>query len=102
MTEEQGYTKRKTKFQDQLLNLNPRDQPQMHDLQTLWSETFPTLEQSTPPVQSLAQKFQKKKVSQGSSNMVQVVDVVNDGIKEKVAVRISKKNGYFNFSNFLV
>ena len=96
MTEEQGYAKRKIEFQDQLLNLNP--QQQMPNLQTLWSEIFSDEKYpSTSPAQSLAQIFQNKQVSQGSSNMVQVVDVVNnDGIKEKVAVRISKKNGYFN------
>ena len=84
-------------FQDKLLNLNPKGEPPMPDLQRLWSQTFPPLAESTPPADSLAQIFQNKQVSQGSSNMVQVVEVVyNDGIKEKVAVRISKKNGYFN------
>ena len=83
-------------FQDKLLNLNPQ-QSQMPNLQTLWSQIFPVNYTSTPPAHELAQIFQNKQVSQGSSNMVQVVDVVNnDGIKEKVAVRMSKKNGYFN------
>ena len=93
---QQEFQDKLEEFQDKLLNLNPQ-QSQMPNLQTLWSQIFPVNYTSTPPAYELAQIFQNKQVSQGSSNMVQVVDVVNnDGTKEKVAVRISKKNGYFN------
>ncbi len=86
-------------FQDKLLNLNPGG---LESLAYLWREislreefTATFYQGTTVTAQGLAQIFQNKQVSQGSSNMVQVVDVVNnDGTKEKVAIRISKKNGY--------
>ena len=53
-------------FQDKLLNLNPQ-QSQMPNLQTLWSQIFPVNYTSTPPAHELAQIFQNKQVSQGSS-----------------------------------
>ena len=83
---QQEFKDKLEEFQKSLLNL--ADLPKQQTLEGLWKEVF----QFDFPKEEL----QKIQVNQGSSNMVQVVDVVNDGIKEKVAIRISKKNGYFN------